>query len=120
MLQARARNKELSLKDKQQALTQADDKKAYIRYIEHYIRTGDWVGLFSGQNETKKVIPKCVAMAYYPDGTPKRSVGVFYPDIKTVWTQQMESGDVVVDMVKRHRSVKAIHAKTDKQFTANL
>ena len=117
MLQARARNKEISPKDKQQALTQADDKKAYIRYIEHYIKTGDWVGLFSGQEETKKVIPKCVAMAYYPDGTPKRSVGVFYPDIKTVWTQQMESGDVVMDMIKRHRSVKAIHAKTDKQFT---
>jgi hypothetical protein len=120
MLQARARNRDISQKDKQHALSMADNKKAYIRYIEHYIRTGDWVGLFSGQNETKKVIPKCVAMAYYPDGTPKRSVGVFYPDIKTVWTQQMESGDVVVDMVKRHRSVKAIHAKTDKQFTANL
>ena len=120
MLNARARNKDMSPKDKQQALIQADDKKAYIRYIEHYIRTGDWVGLFSGQNEMQKVIPKCVAMAYYPDGTPKRTVGVFYPDIKAVWTQQMESGDVVVDMVKRHRSVKAIHAKTDKQFTVNL
>ena len=120
MLQARARNKEMSPKDKQQALTQADDKKAYIRYIEHYIKTGDWVGLFSGQEETKKVIPKCVAMAYYPDGTPKRSVGVFYPDIRTVWTKEMESGDVVMDMIKRHRSVKAIHAKTDKQFTVNL
>ena len=120
MLTARARAREVSPKDKQQALTQADDKKAYIRYIEHYIKTGDWVGLFSGQEETKKVIPKCVAMAYYPDGTPKRSVGVFYPDIRTVWTKEMESGDVVMDMIKRHRSVKAIHAKTDKQFTVNL
>ena len=120
MLQARARNKEISPKDKQQALIQADDKKAYIRYIEHYIKTGDWIGMFSGQEETKKVIPKCVAMAYYPDGTPKRSVGVFYPDIRTVWTKEMESGDVVMDMIKRHRSVKAIHAKTDKQFTVNL
>ena len=120
MLQARARNREISPKDKQQALVQADDKKAYIRYIEHYIKTGDWIGLFSGQEETKKVIPKCVAMAYYPDGTPKRSVGVFYPDIRTVWTKEMESGDVVMDMIKRHRSVKAIHAKTDKQFTASL
>ena len=111
MLQSRARNRELSPKDKQQALTQADDKKAYIRYIEHYIRTGDWIGLFSGQNETKKVIPKCVAMAYYPDGTPKRSVGVFYPDIKAVWTNELETTNY-------HRSVKAIHAKTDKQFTS--
>ena len=120
MLTARARNKDMSPKDKQQALTQADDKKAYIRYIEHYIKTSDWIGMFSGQNEMKKVVPKCVAMAYYPDGTPKRSVGVFYPDIRTVWTKEMESGDVVMDMIKRHRSVKAIHAKTDKQFTVNL
>ena len=120
MLQARARNTEISLKHKQHSLSMADIKKAYIRYIEHYIRTGDWIGLFSGQEETNKVIPKCVAMAYYPDGTPKRSVGVFYPDIKAVWTKEMESGDVVVDMIKRHRSVKAIHAKTDKQFTASL
>jgi hypothetical protein len=120
MLQARARNRDMSPKDKQQALTQADDKKAYIRYIEHYIKTSDWIGMFSGQNEMKKVVPKCVAMAYYPDGTPKRSVGVFYPDIKAVWTQQMESGDVVVDMVKRHRSTTKLAALTDKQFTASL
>jgi len=113
MLQARARNKDMSPKDKQQALTQADNKKAYIRYIEHYIKTSDWIGMFSGQNEMKKVVPKCVAMAYYPDGTPKRSVGVFYPDIKAVWTNELETTNY-------HRSVKAIHAKTDKQFTASL
>ena len=116
MLNARARNREMSPKDKQQALTQADDKKAYIRYIEHYIKTGDWIGMFSGQNEMKKVIPKVVAMAYYPDGTPKRTVGCWYPDIESVWTKEMESGDID-GTIKRHRSVKAIHAKTDKQFT---
>ncbi len=120
MLQARARNRDISPKDKQHALSMADNKKAYIRYIEHYIKTGDWIGIFSGKDETNKVVPKCVAMAYYDNGTPKRSVGVFYPDIKAVWTQQMESGDIVMETIKRHRSVKAIHAKTDKQFTANL
>ena len=113
MLQARARNKEISPKDKQHSLSMADNKKAYIRYIEHYIKTGDWIGMFSGQNETKKVIPKVVAMAYYPDGTPKRTVGYWYPDIKAVWTNELET-------VNRHRTVKAIHAKTDKQFTASL
>jgi len=116
MLTARARNREMSPKDKQQALIQADDKKAYIRYIEHYIKTGDWIGMFSGQNEMKKVIPKVVAMAYYPDGTPKRTVGYWYPDIESVWTKEMESGDID-GTIKRHRSVKVIHAKTDKQFT---
>jgi hypothetical protein len=120
MLNVRSRNKDMSLKDKQQALNQADDKKAYIRYIEHYIKTGDWIGMFSGQNETKKVIPKVIAMAYYPDGTPKRTVGYWYPDIKAVWTNEMESGDIVMKTVNQHRAANTIHAKTDKQFTASL
>ena len=118
MLNARSRNKDMSPKDKQQALTQADNKKAYIRYIEHYIKTGDWIGLFSGQNEMTKVIPKVVAMAYYPDGTPKRTVGYWYPDIEAVWTKEMDEG--LLEPIKKSRSVKTIYAKTDKQFTATL
>ena len=119
MLTARARNKEMPPKDKQQALMQADDKKAYIRYIEHYIKTGDWIGLFSGQEETKRVIPKCVAMAYYPDGTPKRTVGVFYPDIRIVWSQEMENSGTNKNFVATAVSSGPI-AKTDKQFSRSL
>ena len=115
-----ARSKSGAPKEKQSASNLMDSKKAYIRYCEFYLKTGDWVGMFSGANEEHKVMPRVIAMAYNADGTPKRSVGFWYPDIKTVWTKEMESGDVVVDMIKRHRSVKAIHAKTDKQFTANL
>ena len=117
MLQARARNKEISPKDKQHSLSMADNKKAYIRYIEHYIKTGDWVGLFSGQDETNKVIPKCVAMAYYPDGTPKRTVGVFYPDIRAVWTKEMDSGENVEYVT---HVPKGPIAKTDKQFSRSI
>jgi len=119
MLTARARNKEMPPKDKQQALMQADDKKAYIRYIEHYIKTGDWIGLFSGQEETKRVIPKCVAMAYYPDGTPKRTVGVFYPDIRIVWSQEMENSGTNKNFVATAVSSGPI-ARTDKQFSRSL
>ena len=118
MLQARARNREISQKDKQHALSMADNKKAYIRYIEHYIKTGDWIGLFSGKDETNKVIPKCVAMAYYPDGTPKRSVGVFYPDIRAVWTKEMDSGENVEYVTHVPRSGPI--AKTDKQFSRSM
>ena len=106
-------NKEMSVKDKQRALTTAENKKAYIRHIEHYIRTGDWIGMFSGQDETKKVIPRCVAMAYEPDGTPKRTVGIFYPDINAVWTNEMENRPVNVQPQKRM-------ALTDRQFDASL
>ena len=78
--------------DKQRASNDADAKKAYIRYCEHYLKTGDWIGLKSGKNEEHIVIPKCIAMAYNPDGTPKRTVGVYYPDLHAVWSKEMENG----------------------------
>ena len=56
-----------------------------------------------------KVVPRCVAMAYYPDGIPKRSVGVFYPDIGVVWTK---------DMIAERIEVSGVVAITDKQFTS--
>ena len=104
-----ARNRNITPKEKQAAANLADSKKAYIRYCEYYLRSGDWIGMFSGANEEHKVVPRVIAMAYTPDGIPKRTVGFWYPDIKTVWTKEM-----------RHRSADRLHATTDKQFTANL
>ena len=66
----------------------ADNAKAYIRFMEHYLRTGDWISDFMGDDEEKKTQWKCVAMAYHEDGTPKRTKGVWYPDIQTVWTSE--------------------------------
>ena len=74
--------------DKQKASRDADAKKAYIRYCEHYLKHGDWISPKSGLHEEHIVVPKCVSMAYYPDGTPKRSVGVFYPDLGKIWTKE--------------------------------
>jgi len=99
-------------KEKQAASNLADSKKAYIRYCEYYLRSGDWIGMFSGANEEHKVVPKVIAMAYNSDGTPKRTVGFWYPDIKMVWTKEMNVAPIKV--------VKKLQAITDKQFTANL
>ena len=66
----------------------ADSAKAYIRFMEHYLRTGDWISDFMGEDEEKKTQWKCVAMAYNADGTPKRTKGVYYPDIKAVWVSE--------------------------------
>jgi len=122
-----SRNTSASPKERQAASTLADSKKAYIRYCEFYLKTGDWIGMFSGASEEHKVVPRVIAMAYNPDGTPKRTVGFWYPDIETVWTNEMESGDVVVDMMqskrdyyKKHQHRNKWEAITDKQFTANL
>ena len=69
----------------------ADGAKAYIRMMEHYLRTGDWISDFMGDDEEKKTQWKCVAMAYHEDGTPKRTKGVWYPDIQTIWTSEGET-----------------------------
>ena len=66
----------------------ADGAKAYIRMMEHYLRTGDWISDFMGDDEEKKTQWKCVAMAYHEAGTPKRTKGVWYPDIQTIWTSE--------------------------------
>jgi hypothetical protein len=43
-------------------------------------------------NGTNKVTYVSAGMAYYTNGTPKRSVGVIYPDIGQ-YTQEMEDDD---------------------------
>ena len=66
----------------------ADSAKAYIRFMEHYLRTGDWISDFMGDDEVMNTQFKCFAMADHEDGTPKRTKGVWYPDIQTVWTSE--------------------------------
>ena len=77
-------------KDKQKASNLAESKKAYIRMCEHYLKTGDWIATHSGKEEGHKVVPRVTTMAYYPDGTPKRTVGYWYPYIEVIWTKEMD------------------------------
>ena len=114
-----ARSIRISPQDKQKAANLAEHKKAYIRYCEHYLKTGDWIGMFSGKEETQKVVPKCIAMAYYPDGTPKRSVGVFYPDINMIWTRDMDERDYAHMENREGIQLNPLSALTDKQFTSS-
>ena len=112
-----ARSMKVSPQDKQKAQNSADAKKAYIRYCEHYLKTGDWIGMFSGKDETNMVVPKCTAMAYYSDGTPKRTVGVWYPDIEMVWTKGMDERDY--SHIREGVVSDPLSALTDKQFTSS-
>ena len=76
--------------------------------------------MFSGLHEEHKVVPRCIAMAYYSDGTPKRDVGVFYPDIDMVWSKGMDEFEYAhlredtVPIVP-----KTTEAITDKRFTSS-
>ena len=118
-LNSQSRGRNVLPQDRQKASNLADSKKAYIRYCEHYIKTGDWIGMFSGKHEEQKVIPRCAAMAYYPDGTPKRSVGVFYPDINAVWTSGMDESEYATQGNREYVKSETV-ALTDKQFTGEV
>lgn len=118
-LNGQARSRNATDKERRTSENLATSKKAYVRYMEYYLKTGDWISMFSGQDEEHKVVPRCVAMAYYADGTPKRSVGVFYPDIAAVWTDNMNETEhgmsrEYVPKIKKNVAI------TDKQFMGEV
>ena len=71
------------------ALSRLADHEGYIRHMQRYLRDGDWIDNFYGEHQEKKMGWRCVAMAYYDDGTPKRNVGTYYPDMGCAYTQEM-------------------------------
>jgi hypothetical protein len=117
-----ARSRASSSQAAQKASNAADHKKVYIRELENYLKSGDYISYFSGQDENQKVIPRCIAMSFYPDGRPKRSEGVFYDDIATVWTRDMDE-DMFPDMREDTNYVpkkSGTVAITDRQFDDSL
>ena len=75
--------------------------------------------MFSGKHEEQKVVPRCIAMAYHPDVTPKRSVGIFYSDINMVWTKDMDESEYA-NLENREYIKSETIAVTDKQFTGDM
>ena len=69
--------------------------ESYIGQMESYLRTGDWCSKFAGPRMEKRVKTICVAMAYYPDGRPKRELGVWYPDVREEWTPELDNEERV-------------------------
>ena len=63
--------------------------EGYIKNMQKYLRDGDWIDNFYGEHQQNRITHYCVAMAYEDDGTPKRSVGVFYPDLGCIYTQEI-------------------------------
>ena len=78
------------------ALARLANHEGYVRNMQRYLRDGDWIDNFFGEHQEGKMGWRCVAMAYYDDGTPKRNVGTYYPDMGCIYTQEMfneEKGD---------------------------
>ena len=79
----------------QGALARKITWESYIGQMESYLRTGDWCSKFAGPRMEKRVKSICVAMAYYPDGRPKREMGVWYPDVRQEWNQELDNEERV-------------------------
>ena len=71
------------------ALARLANHEGYVRNMQRYLRDGDWIDNFFGEHQEGKMGWRCVAMAYYDDGTPKRNVGTYYPDMGCIYTQEM-------------------------------
>ena len=67
--------------------------EGYIRNMQKYLRDGDWVDMFYGDQQQGKIRNRCIRLAYYwygpKKGEPKRDVGTFYPDMGCTYTQEM-------------------------------
>ena len=73
------------------ALARRETWNAYVGQLESYLRSGAYCSLFAGGDMEKKVEKSCVAMAYFPNGKPKREFGVWYPDFRCKWTPELEN-----------------------------
>jgi hypothetical protein len=60
---------------------------AYVQNLEAYLKYGVYFDHKTGEHMEGKIKHTCFKMAYYPDGTPKRTVGVYYPDLGKVYEE---------------------------------
>ena len=87
--------------------------EGYVRNMQRYLRDGDWIDMFYGENQQHKIGHRCTSQAYYFDGPkkgqPKFDVGTYYPLLGCVYTQEMfneEQGISNVGTGERKRRAK--------------
>ena len=90
--------------------------------MQRYLRDGDWVDLFYGEHQEKKIRHFCRAQAYYWSGPkkdePKFDVGTYYPMLGTIYIQEMYNADNGVEDAyvqktkrKRKRNIGPVEGK---------
>jgi len=75
--------------------------EGYVRNLLRYLRDGDYVDDFYGEYQEKKNTKRCLVQSYYwygpKKGEPQFSVGVYYPLLGAVYTEEMynEERDII-------------------------
>ncbi len=87
------------------AYARQSNHEGYVKHLIKYLRDGDYVDMFYGEYQEHLVKLRNIAIAYYPDGTPKRCVGTFYPDMGCTYTQEMYNEDhgIIEELPKKKR-----------------
>jgi hypothetical protein len=63
--------------------------EAYVKNLGIWIRDGVYLDYKYGQNRESTMEYVCTTPAFNPDGTIKRTQGVYYSDLGQVWTQEL-------------------------------
>ena len=99
--------------------------EGYVRNMQRYLRDGDWTDMFYGERQQFKIGRRCVVQAYHwygpKKGEPKFDVGVYYPLLGCVYTQEMfneEQGISNVGTGERKRRNTRTVAKDKKKSKA--
>lgn len=89
------------------------DLKTYIDNMKRYLNHGHWTDFRYGAQREGRVQRRCIAMAYYDDGRPKRQYGTWYPDIGMTWTQELaeEWGNDYDDDIVRQKKLERSQRK---------
>ena len=69
------------------------ETETYITNLQRYLQDGIFRDSRYGPERQNSSKLRCVAMAYYPDGTPKRTPGVYYADMGCEYTNEMAAED---------------------------
>ena len=69
------------------------ETETYVTNLQRYLQDGIYRDSRYGSERQHRSRAKCVAMAYYPDGTPKRTPGIYYSDIGGEYTNEMAAED---------------------------
>jgi len=104
--------------------------EAYVRNLQKYLKDGDYVDMFYGEHQEKRIGNRCLAQAYYWEGPkkgePKFDVGTYYPLLGTVYSQEMYNADNGVKNAdlqnpkkRRKYTKRSVEGKTKKRGKAS-
>ena len=94
------------------AYAKQSNHEGYVRNLLRYLRDGNYVDDFYGEYQEKRTTKRCLAQSYYwygpKKGEPQFSVGVHYPLLGAVYTQEMynEDHDIISTPEKKIRKRK--------------